>query len=128
MDSTSSDAVPKPSPAPYQRSLSLTLVCAVAFLAAVQGFAFAYGPDYRKLGTSLGAPWLPTFILVSSLFAIAFLVALWWRMRRWALFGFLAVSAAQSLVFARLGGWELTMLVLPAVVAGAGAWNWARLR
>jgi len=127
MDS-SSDAASTPSPAPYQRSLSLTLACAVAFLAAVQAFAFAYGPDYRKLGASFGAPWLPTFILVSAPLAMGFLVALWWRMRRWALFGFLAVCAAQSLVFAYLGHWQLTMLLLPALVAGAGAWNWGRLR
>jgi hypothetical protein len=126
MDSRS-DAVPPP-PTPSRRSLSLTVVCAVAFLAAIQAFAFAYGPDYRRLGASLGAPWLPTFILVSSLFSMAFLVVLWWPMRRFAVWGFLAVSAAQSLVFMRLGHWQLTMLVLPALVAGAGAWNWPRLR
>ena len=116
------------SPAPARRSLSLTLACALAFLVALQAFAFSFGPDYRRLGASLGAPWLPRFIFASSLIAIGFLVALWWRMRRWALWGFLAVSAAQSLAFAHLGQWRLTMLVLPALVGGAAAWNWARLR
>jgi len=121
------DFPPPPSAAP-SRSISLTLACALAFLAAVQAFAFAYGPDYRKLGASLGAPWLPSYILTSSLLTIFLLVALWWRMRRWAVWGYLAVCASQSMVLAYLGHWRLTMLVLPALVGGAAAWNWARLR
>ncbi len=121
------DAPPLPSAAP-RRSISLTLACAVAFLAAVQAFAFAYGPDYRKLGASLGAPWLPSYILTSSLLTIFLLVALWWRMRRWAVWGYLAVCASQSMALAYLGHWRLTMLVLPALVGGAAAWNWSRLR
>jgi hypothetical protein len=121
---------PSPSPAPYQRSISLTLACALAFLSALQCFAFAYGPDFRHLGETLGAPWLPTFILVSSLLAMPLLVALWWRMRRWALWGFLALTAMQSVTFASLGGWRVAILVLvlPALVAAAGAWNWPQLR
>jgi hypothetical protein len=122
------DASPPTPPTPYRRSISLTLVCAFAFLVALQAFAFAYSPDYRKLGASLAAPWLPRFILVSSAAAMLFLVVLWWRMRRWAVWGFLAVAATQSAAFLHLGQWRLTMLVLPALVAGAAAWNWARLR
>ena len=121
------DSRPSPSPAP-RRSISLTLACAIAFLAAVQAFAFAYGPDYRKLGASLGAPWLPTYILATSLLTIGLLVALWWQMRRWAFWGYLCVCASQSIVLASLGHWRLTMLVLPALVGAAAAWNWARLR
>ena len=126
MDNASPSSAPAPSP--YGRSISLTLACALAFLVALQAFAFAFGPDYRKLAASLGAPWLTPFILVSSLVAIFFLVVLWWRMRRWAAWGFLAVCLVQSLVFLSLGHWRLTMLVLPGVVGGAAAWNWARLR
>ena len=122
------DSPPPPAPQARRRSISLTVACAIAFLAALQGFAFSYGPDYRKLGASVGAAWLPGFILASSLLSVGFLVALWWRMRRWALWGFLAVAAAQSLAWAQFGLWRATMLVLPALVAGAAAWNWARLR
>jgi hypothetical protein len=122
------DAPPPPAPAPYRRSLSLTLTCALAFLAALQAFAFSFGPDYRNLGASLGAPWLPRFIFASSAAAMFFLVVLWWRMLRLAVWGFLAVAALQSLAFVHLGQWRLTMLVLPALVGGAAAWNWARLR
>ena len=119
---------PTPAATPYRRSISLTVACTVAFLAALQAFAFAFGPDYRKLGASVGAPWLPGFIFISSFIAIAFLVTLWWRMRQWAVWGFLAVAACQSAAFAHLGLWRLTMLVLPALIGGAAAWNWSRLR
>jgi hypothetical protein len=122
------DASPPTPVAPYRRSISLTLVCALAFLAALQAFAFSFGPDYRNLGTSLGAPWLPRFIFASSAVTMVFLVTLWWQMRRWAVWGFLAVAAGQSMAFVHLGQWRLTMLVLPALVAAAAAWNWARLR
>lgn len=118
-----------PSPAaPYRRSISLTLACALAFLVALQALAFSFGPDYRKLGASLGAPWLPRYIFATSLVTILFLVTLWWRMRRWAVWGFLGVCLAQSATFLSLGQWRLTMLVLPALVGAAAAWNWARLR
>jgi len=113
---------------PRRRSLSLTLACAVSFLAALQGFAFSFGPDYRNLGQSLGARWLPGFVLGSSLLSIVCLVALWWRMRRWAVWGFLAVAAAQSVAWVHLGWWRPTMLVMPALVGGAAAWSWDRLR
>jgi hypothetical protein len=110
------------------RSLSLTLACAVAFFFQLQAFAFAFGPDFRRLGASIEAPWLPTFIFVTSLIAIGFLVTLWWRMRRWAVWGFLATTATQSLPFVPSGKLSPTMLVLPVLVGGAAAWNWARLR
>jgi hypothetical protein len=122
------NASPPPSAAPYRRSLSLTLACALAFLVALNAFAYSFGPDYRKLAASLEAPWLPRFILATSLLAIVFLVTLWWQMRRWALWGFLGVCLVQSAAFLHLGQWRLTMLVLPALVGGAAAWNWARLR
>jgi hypothetical protein len=123
MDSSPSSVSPT-----VGRSISLTLACALAFLAALNAFAYAYGPDYRKLAASYGAPWLTGFILSSSFLAIVFLVALWWKLRRWALWGFLAVCASQSVALAFLGHWQLTMLVLPALIGGAGAWNWPRLR
>jgi hypothetical protein len=120
------DLPPSP-PSPRRRSVLLTLACAAAFLAALQAFAFSFGPDYRNFGATLGARWLPGFVLGSSLLSIAFLVALWWRMRRWALWGFLAVAAAQSVAWVHLGWWRPTMLVLPALVGGAAAWTWDRL-
>jgi hypothetical protein len=49
-------------------------------------------------------------------------------MRRWALWGFLTVSAVQSLAWLHLGWWRPVMLLLPALVGGAAAWNWGRLR
>src|SRR5271163_7285 len=102
------DAPSPAAPEPYRRSISLTLVCAVAFLAALQAFAFSFGPDYRNLGAALGAPWLPRFIFASSAVAIFFLVMLWWRMLRWAVWAFLSVAAVQSAVFVHLGQWRLT--------------------
>ncbi len=122
------DLPPSPSPKPRRPSISLTLACAVGFLASLQAFAFSFGPDYRKLGASVGAPWLSAFSLASSLPAIFFLVTLWWWMRRWALWGFLAVAAVQSVAWAHLGWWRPTMLLVPALIAGAAAWNWDRLR
>ena len=117
-----------PSRQPRRPSLVLTLACGVGFLAALQGFAFSYGPDYRKLAASAGAPWLPAFVLGTSLLSLGLLVLLWWRMRRWAMWGFLAVGAGQSVVWAHLGLWRPVMLVFPALIAGAAAWNWERLR
>jgi hypothetical protein len=125
MDSPTS---PSPTPLLGRRSLSLTVACAVAFLFQFQAFAFAYGPDFRRLGASLQLPWLPTFIFVTSFVGSAFAVALWWRMRRWAVWGFLATTATQSLPFVYAGKLSPTMLLLPTLVGGAAAWNWARLR
>jgi hypothetical protein len=122
------DSPPSPPPLLGGRSLSLTLACVVAFFFQLQAFAFAYGPDFRALGASLNAPWLPTFIFVTSFVAVAFVVTLWWRMRRWAVWGFLATTATQSLPFVHSGKLSPTMLVLPTLVGGAAAWNWARLR
>jgi hypothetical protein len=117
-----------PQPPLRPRSLALTVACAVAFLAALQAFAFAYGPDFRQLTAATRAPWLPRFIVGSSFVAIVFLVALWWRMRRWALWGYLAVVLVQNVVMARLGSWGPAMLVFPVVVGAASAWTWDRLR
>jgi hypothetical protein len=122
------DSPTSPPPLLGSRSVSLTLACAVAFLFQLQAFAFAYGPDFRRLGASMQAPWLPTFIFVTSFVGAAFAVALWWRMRRWAVWGFLATTATQSLPFMVTGRLSPTMLVLPTLVGGAAAWNWARLR
>jgi hypothetical protein len=115
-------------PPARRRSISLTLACAVAFAAALQAFAYSFAPVYRQIARATGAWWLPGFILGSSLLAIVFLVALWWPMRRWALWGYLAVAAAQNLALALLGRWQTTMLLLPALIGGAAAWNWGRLR
>lgn len=122
------DAPPPPQPPLRDRSPVLTVACAVAFLFALQALAFAYNPVYRQLATTTRAPWLPAFILGSSAVALGCLVVLWWRMRRVGLWGYLAVVLVQNLVWARLGSWGPTMLLLPVVVSAASAWTWDRLR
>ena len=109
------------------RSIALTVACAFAGLVSLQALAFAYRPENRELATRLGTPWLPTFQLVSAALALVFLVVLW-RMRRWGLWAYLAVIAAQSVVLFRIGAWSPVVLLFPALVAGAAAWSWDRLR
>jgi hypothetical protein len=111
-----------------RRSMALTIACAVAFLGSLQAFSYSFSPLYRTLGAASGAPWLPAFIFTSSLASIGFLVALWWRMRRWALWGYLAVAVVQSVVWATLGRWVPAMLLYPVLVVAAAAWCWSRLR
>ncbi|HXX32664.1 MAG TPA: hypothetical protein VEJ89_18315 [Myxococcaceae bacterium] len=111
-----------------RRSIALTVACAIAFAGALQAVAFAFSPLYRELGASAGAGWLPAFIFASSLLAIAFLVILWWRMRRAPLLGYLGVIAAQNAVMAWLGRWSALMLLFPALVTAAAAWTWKDLR
>jgi hypothetical protein len=115
---------PQPSPV---RSIFLTVACAFAAVAALQALAFAFRPETRALAATVGAPWLPGFQLVSAALALVFLVALW-TMRRWALWGYLAVIAGQSVVLLRLGVWSPVVLLFPALVAAAAAWSWERLR
>lgn len=109
------------------RSIAITVACAFAGLVSLQALAAAYRPENRALAAKVGAPWLPTFQLVSAAAALVFLVALW-RLRRWGLWGYLAVVAAQSLVLLRIGVWSPVVLLFPALVAGAAAWSWDRLR
>lgn len=112
---------------PSRRSIFLTVACAFAGVAALQALAFAFRPETKALAATVGAPWLPAFQLVSAALALGFLVALW-TMRRWALWGYLAVIAAQSVVLLRLGAWSPVVLLFPVLVAAAAAWNWERLR
>ena len=109
------------------RSIALTVACALAALAALQALAFAFRPETRTLAANVGAPWLPTFQLVSASLALISLVVLW-RMRRWGLWAYLAVIAAQSVVLLRIGAWSPVVLLFPALVTGAAAWTWGRLR
>ncbi|HMK71735.1 MAG TPA: hypothetical protein VK454_00265 [Myxococcaceae bacterium] len=117
-----------PFPALRRRSISLTVACAVAFAGALQAVAFSFSPFYRELAAATGARWLMGFILGSSMLAIVFLVALWWRMRRWPLWGYLAVAAGQNLTMAALGRWGPQMLLFPVLVGAAAAWSWEQLR
>jgi hypothetical protein len=117
-----------PSPAFRRRSMALTIACAVAFLGSLQALSYSFSPVYRMLGATRGAPWLPAFVFTGSLASIGFLVALWWRMRRWALWGYLAVALVQSLVWVKLGSWGPTMLIFPGLVVAAATWCWSQLR
>ena len=115
-----------PQPLP-RRSISLTVACAFAGVAALQALAFAYSPPIRDVAAKAGAPWVPTFLLVTAFLALAFLVVLW-TMRRWGLWGYLAVIGVQFAAFVSIGTWNPLLLVCPVLVGGAAAWNWGRLR
>jgi hypothetical protein len=117
-----------PSPPLRRRSIVLTIACAVAFAGALQALAFSFSPIYRKLGAATGASWLPAFVFSSALVSIGFLVTLWWRMRRWALWGYLTVALVQSLVWGVLANWGPTMLLYPGMVVAAAVWCWPQLR
>lgn len=109
------------------RSLALVVACALAGLSALYGAAFAYDPPTRALAGQLGAPWFPLFRLLTSVLALAAVVTLWLH-RRWGLLVYLAVVGVQMAVFAVLGVWSPRFLLVPALVGGAAAWSWDRLR
>ena len=115
---------PQPRPG---RSILLTVACAFAGLAALQALAFAYAPPIREVAAKAGAPWVPSFLLVTAFLALVFLVVLW-TMRRWGLWGYLAVIGVQFAAFLTLGTWNPLLLVCPVLVAAAAAWSWDRLR
>jgi hypothetical protein len=109
------------------RSIFLTVACAFAGVAALQALAFAYSAPIRDVAARAGAPWVPLFLLVTAFLALVFLVVLW-TMRRWGLWGYLAVIGVQTAAFLSIGSWNPLLLVCPVLIAGAAAWNWERLR
>ena len=109
------------------RSISLTVACAFAGLAALQALAFSFSPPVRAMAAEVHAPWLPGFVLGTALLALVFLVVLW-TMRRWGLWGYLAVITAQNVVWLSIGRWSPLFVLFPIGVCAAAAWNRDRLR
>jgi hypothetical protein len=114
-------------PAPAKRPVSIFLTVACAFAGAVdlQLAARAYSPEFRQ--ALAGHPWANTAVLALALFQVGSLVLLW-RGRKAGLFGFLALAAAYNVLMAAIGAWAARYLLIPALVAAAGAWTWDRLR
>ena len=115
---------PQPS---SRQSISLTVACAIAGVVALQALSFAFAPPIREAAAKAGAPWVPAFTLVTAFLALVFLVVLW-TMRRWGLWGYLAVIAVQIAAYLSAGLWSVRTLLPPLLVVGAAAWNWRRLR
>ncbi|HZX43917.1 MAG TPA: hypothetical protein VFE93_18910 [Myxococcaceae bacterium] len=107
-------------------SILLTVACALAGLADLQAFAFAFSRENRERFAA--TPWVLPAGAAVALLQIACLVLLW-RGRKAGLFGFLglAVVYAAGLVPA-VGTFALCSLLPSVLVAAAGAWNWERLR
>ena len=112
-------------PAPRPVSIFLTVACAFAGLADLQGFAFAFSRQNREAFAA--TPWVNGVVAAIAVLQIACLILLW-RGRRAGLLGFLGLAAIHTAVLLVVGAWALCTLLPPALVAAAGAWNWDRLR
>jgi hypothetical protein len=112
---------------PAPRSLAVTVACAFAGLSALQAMAYAYAPAVRSAAAAAHAPWLPTFVFTTAFLAMVFLVALW-RLRRWGLWGYLAVIVSQTVALLVVGNWSPVVLLFPFLVGAASVWSWDRLR
>jgi len=107
-------------------SIFLTVACAFAGLANLQGFAFAFSRRNREAFAA--TPWVNGVVAGIALLQMVCLVLLW-RGRKAGLFGFLGLAAVHvGVLVPVVGVWSLCALVPSVLVGAAGVWNWERLR
>ncbi len=107
-------------------SIFLTVACAFAGLADLQGFAFAFSRRNREAFAA--TPYVNGVVAGIALLQIACLVLLW-RGRRAGLFGFLGLAVIHvAVLLPAVGAWSLCALLPSVLVGAAGLWNWERLR
>lgn len=93
---------------------AITTICVIGFIAVV-----VIIPIIFSAAASVAGPWIPAYLGLSAIVGIACFVGLW-RMKRWSVIAYTALSAATQIVLLATGRWNILSLLIPGVVITVG--------
>lgn len=93
-----------------KRPVIITVICIVGFI----GAAFAIPLVFSPVASSIGA-WYPPYLAFTSIVGLTCLIGLW-KMKKWGIIGYSALTAVNQLVLLAMGVWSILALLIPGIV------------
>ncbi len=99
----------------------VTILCILGFIGAVLVVPSALSAAAREVG-----PWYPSYLFFVGLSGLVCNIG-FWKMRKWGLYLYLAVTAFNQVVMLNTGNWQPMTLIAPAIVIGIIAYYFNRM-
>ena len=93
-----------------KRPTSITVICVLGFIGALFTVPLIFSPIAQQIG-----PWYPPYLGFSAVIGLACMVGLW-MMKKWAAYTYTGFVALNQVVLLAMGVWNVSALVIPAVV------------
>jgi hypothetical protein len=107
---------------PAPRPTAITVICVLGFLGALILIPAVFSDITRHIGA-----WYPPYLAFSAVVGFICMVGLW-KMRRWAVFGYIAFCAINQIVLLAMGVWSIFALILPTIVIAISFSNISRMK
>src|SRR3954469_19333157 len=107
---------------PHRRPRIISYVCFVKFLGAIFSGIVVFSDDAKVV-----ARWFPALLATE---VIITLVWIWgvWKMRKWGVYTYLGWTFVMEAVLSKMGLWDLSDVVRPAIVLGILFWYSDRMK
>ena len=94
-----------------ERPVSITLICALVQIGVIRSMATLV---YSSVAEEIG-PWYRPYIGLSIVVGLVCLCGLW-TMKKWAAYGYTALIAINHIVMFAMGIWDITAILISAIV------------
>jgi hypothetical protein len=93
-----------------ERPTVITVICLMGFVGALISVALIFSPIAQQAGR-----WYPAYLGFASVVGLACMIGLW-MMKKWAVYAYIGFVALNQVVLLAMGVWNVTALVIPAIV------------
>jgi hypothetical protein len=97
-------------PPATEHYFAIKVICVIAFINASQMITLVFSPVTKHLGFLF-----PALFVISVIVSLVCVVGLW-LLKKWAAITYMAVLICNQLALMAMGYWEITALIMPAVI------------
>ena len=92
------------------KPIAITIICFIGVINAAQLSFMVLSPVSKQLGA-----FYPYYFFLSALISLVSIAGLWF-LRKWAALLYVLVLGSNQLVLVSMGLWELTAVLIPAII------------
>jgi hypothetical protein len=107
---------------PHRRPPIITVICILKMIGTLVSIFVIFSEEAK-----LTASWFPAFLTIELLITYVWIWGVW-KMRKWGVYTYLAWTFVVEAVLSKIGCWQLSDVVRPAIVLGILFWHIDRMR
>lgn len=88
----------------------ITFLCVFSFVGAILSLPVIISTFSQQAGS-----WYPYFFAISSVIGLSCMIG-FWKMQKWALYTYVALTIVNQLVLINTGAWSVMSLIIPNLV------------
>ncbi len=103
---------------PQQRPWFITVICILGFITLLLSILAAFTETAKAIGS-----WYSPYLVLGAVIGLVAYTGIW-RMKKWGVLTFVGLFAVNNIVLFVMGAWNMSALILPAVLIALLFWKY----